>query len=98
MGLETERAQEFANSRPNGDANPPEDEVAEGRNDDKGTRQSGENRHSGSRESREKTASEDNDMPGFVDVAGSNGSGGGDGYFDNDDIEFDVDDVEDVEM
>ncbi|CAM9110918.1 unnamed protein product [Ectocarpus fasciculatus] len=95
--LETERAQEFANSRPKGHASPPEDEVVEGRTDDVGAHQSGENRHSGSRESREKTSPEDNDEPSSIGVAGNNG-GGGDGYFDDDDIDFDVDDLEDVEM
>lgn len=98
IGLETERAQEFANSRPKGHASPPEDEVVEGRTDDIGAHQSGENRHSGSRESREKTSLEDNDKPSSIGVAGSNGGGGGHGYFDDDDIDFDVDDLEDVEM
>ncbi|CAM9322479.1 unnamed protein product, partial [Ectocarpus sp. 8 AP-2014] len=97
IDLETERAQGFANSRPNEDASPQGDQIAEGRNDDVDTHQSGEDRHSGSRESGEKIAPEDN-MPGGVGVAGSNGSGGGDGYFDDDDIDFDVDDLEDVEI
>lgn len=55
------------------------------KNDDVGTHQSGENRHSWSGESREKIVPEDN-MPSSVGVAGGNGSGGGGGYFDDDDI------------
>ncbi|CAN0491267.1 unnamed protein product, partial [Ectocarpus sp. 12 AP-2014] len=94
--LEIERVQEFGNSRPNEDARPQGDEVAEGRNDDVGTHQSGENRHRGSGESREKVVPEDN-MPGSVGVAGSNSSGG-DGYFDDDDINFDVHVLEDVDI